>query len=528
MGFLEKMDAVQNNISTTENGAIGLATSGKVLTDFFFMVSSFRNLKESELIKRVVELIKSKDPYILKLLFYIRDVREGLGERRLFRIAMKTLCRSGKLDDQFFIDTITTYIPMYGRYDDILVFLDTQYQDVVIDFIKKTLKEDLKALNNKKSVSLMAKWLPSNNTSSEESRQMAHLIATKLGLSARDYRKTLSKLRHYIDVVERKMCAKQWGDINYNTVPSKANLLYGNAFLRNDEQRRREYLAKLSVGDKSVKINAATNYPHDIVAKYSDGAYYSVRASHYNETYEQLWKNLPDVEGLKNTIVVRDGSGSMTSPIGGTSVTALHVSTALAIYCAERLEGEFKDKFITFSSRPGIRDLSECGSLQSKLNLCYKEDDCSNTDIEKVFHLILATAKQNKLSQEELPAQILIISDMEFDEATTTLSQNYDTLFDTIARKYHAEGYKMPKLVFWNVYSRTGTIPCKENDQGVLLISGFSQNVINMVNTGEVDPYKAIINALSVDRYIQIPLYMVEEAEDCKSCSIEYTSPLEE
>ena len=521
MDFLDSMKTAQDNISVTENGAVGYRTSGKELIDFFFKVSSFRNMKDKEVIK---EVLKLKDEYTLKTLFYIRDIREGLGERRLFRLAMQALLTEefeGK--DNFFYKTIIEWIPEYGRYDDMLVFMDTIYEPIVLNFIQNQLTEDLKNCNEGKPITLLAKWLPSINTSSKESKRLGRKIASALHLTERDYRKTLSKLRKYNNIVERQMCAKEWGEIDYNKVPSKANLKYANAFLKNDEDRRREYLTKLASGDKSVKINAATNFPHDIVHKYMVGTW-GGRLKDYDETLEQLWKNLPSTEGLENTIVVRDGSGSMTTFVGDQSVTCLEVSTALAIYCAERLKDSFKNKFITFSSNPHIIDLNGLTSLHTKLARVYKEGDCSNTNIERVFDLILHTAKKNHLPQDSLPKQVLVISDMEFDYATTYRSDAYESLFETISNKYRDCGYTMPKLVFWNVCSRTGTIPCKENKAGVLLVSGFSQNVVNMVNTGETDPYLALIRVVDVERYQDVPLFKLEEK---KQSSTSYTSPLE-
>ena len=519
--FLDNMKATQDNVAVTENGAIGFKSTGKDLTDFFFKVSSFRHMKDEDVIKSVSQL---KDENTLKLLFYIRDVREGLGERRLFRLAMQALIKEnfdGK--DEFFTRTITQWIPEYGRYDDMLVFMGTRYEPIMMSFIKAQLTDDLKNCNEGKPITLLAKWLPSINTSSQESRVQGRAISSALNLTERDYRKTLSKLRAYNNIVERQMCAKEWDKIDYNKVPSKANLSYNNAFLRNDEDRRREYLSKLAAGDKSVKINAVTNFPHDIVHKYVASSGWSAHVGAYDEALEQLWKNLPSTEGLEDTIVVRDGSGSMCSSIGGSRVTALDVSTALAIYCAERLKGSFQNKFITFSSRPSIIELKS-KSLHGKLQRIYDEDDCSNTNVEAVFDLILQTAVSNHLKQEELPKQVLVISDMEFDYATTARTNQYESLFETIGNKYKRAGYQLPKLVFWNVNSRTGAIPCKENDAGVLLISGFSQNVINMVNMGETDPYKAIVKILEVERYKDIPLFTHRANGDRKTS---YKSPLE-
>lgn len=342
------------------------------------------------------------------------------------------------------------------------------------------------------SISLLAKWAKSENSSSSETKRQAKIIREGLGMTSRNYRKMLSQMRKYIDVVERKMSAKEWSAINYETVPSRANLIYNNAFLRNDEERRREYLGKLEKGE--VKINAGTLYPHDIVHKY--GRSYGVDA-----TLEGLWKALPDtVKGCGNTIVVADGSGSMTCNVGGnTGVTALDVANALAIYFAERSSGEFKDKYITFSHRPQLVDFSNAKTLRDKLRIALSHSEIADTNIEATFDLILRTAVNNKMSQEDMPKNILIISDMEFNSAC--YGRPNETLFTTIAGKYAAHGYKLPRLVFWNVNSRTGTIPVKENDLGVALVSGFSVNIVNMVMSNKLDPYECLLDMLNTERY---------------------------
>jgi hypothetical protein len=226
------------------------------------------------------------------------------------------------------------------------------------------------------------------------------------------------------------------------------------------------------------------------------------RLKSYDATLEGLWKALPDtVKGAENTIVVADGSGSMTCNVGGnTSVTALDVANALAIYFAERASGEFKDKYITFSSRPQLVDFSNAKTLRDKLQIALSHNEVADTNIEATFDLILQTAVNNHMSQEDIPKNVLIISDMEFNSAVGW-HRPTETLFTTIAKKYAAAGYKLPRLVFWNVNSRTGTIPVKENDLGVALVSGFSVNIVNMVMSNKLDPYECLLDVLNTERY---------------------------
>ena len=496
MSFMNAMknEMMENfNESVTENGAVGYRTTGKSLLDINFAVASLRSASENEIIERFKRAFFEDKILAMKWLFFARDVRGGLGERRLFRTAMGFVADY----EPAMVEKVIPLIPEYGRFDDMWALLeDEKLRPVVIEYIKKQLESDIKNCNENKPVSLLAKWLPSCNASSASSKKYSKIIRQCLDMTESTYRKTLSWLRKYIDVVEVKMSAKQWGDIKYETVPSRANLIYNDAFLRNDEERRREFLAQLEKGE--AKINAGTLFPHDIVHKYCNGGYRGLKA--YDATIEGLWKNLPDlVDGCGNTIVVADGSGSMTVSVGGTSTTALEVANALAIYFAERSSGEFKDKYITFSSRPQFVDFSRGQSLRDKISIALGHSEISNTNIEAVFDLILSTAVRNNMKQEDIPANILIISDMEFDCATT--SRIGANLFKTIEAKYRNYGYKLPRLVFWNVNSRTNTIPVRENDMGVALVSGFSVNICKMVMSGKTDPFECLLETLNSERY---------------------------
>ena len=223
----------------------------------------------------------------------------------------------------------------------------------------------------------------------------------------------------------------------------------------------------------------------------------------YDETLEQLWNSLDDtIKGAENILCVVDGSGSMTFCIGDSRLEAIDVSNALGIYFAERLSGPYKDRFITFSSKPEYVDLSKCKSLREKIELAFSHDDCTNTDIKATFRLVLETAVKNHLKQEELPSTILVISDMEFDYAVT--SNSMETLFEGIDREFKEHGYKMPRLVFWNCNSRTNVIPVRENEFGVGLVSGFSVNVCKMVLSGKLDPYECLKEQLDSERYAPV------------------------
>ena len=485
------------NKSVTENGAIGYKTTDSNLLDMNFKVSSYRNLGEGAIVDDFLKAFKENSILAMRWLFYARDAREGLGERRLFRTIIKYLAEKHT-------DYITKTVHLfgeYGRYDDLLTLIGTPAEDAVIGLIRDTLSSDMKNVESGKPITLLAKWLPSENASSPATKTLAKTIVRKLGIGSDKYRKMLSKLRGYLKVVERDMSSNNWAEINYEAVPSRANLVYNSAFLRHDEERRRLFLGAVEKG--VAKINSSVNFPHDIVHKYGRG--WSL-APKEDPAIEALWKALPNtVKGNSSTMVVADGSGSMNTTISGTTVTALEVANALAVYFAERCSGEFKNKYITFSSTPKFVELYG-DSLLKNLQIARKHCEVSNTNIEAMFNLILQTAIRCNMKQEDLPANILIISDMEFDSATyTRYSNGYnkatDTLFQTIESRFKANGYEMPRLIFWNVMSRTGTIPVRNNKNGVALVSGFSTNVIKMVMGDSLDPYNLLLEVICSKRY---------------------------
>ena len=520
--YMNFMDALKfnqndtyNNISITENGAVGFKTTNSKILDFNYMITSMRNMDEKEIIKRFREAYNENPMLMMRFLFYVGDIKEGLGERRTFNICMKDLAKHGQ--QRMVNSLIQLFTTDMRRFDDIYNLIEIPgCKKAVGAFIKQQFYADLKNMKEGKPISLLAKWLKSPNTSSKESRHFAGMTREMLGINTREYQKKLAQMRKYIDVVERKMSSNNWQAIDYEAVPSKANLIYNNAFLKHDEERRRAYLEGLKKGE--AKINAKVLMPHEIVHKY--GAHsYSCRLKVYDETLEQLWKNLPDlVNGDSTTLVVADGSGSMTSTIKGTKVSALEVANALAIYFAERARGAFKNTYITFSNTPQLVHFQSEWSLRDKLVEALKHNEVARTNIEAVFDLLLNTAIKYNMKQEDIPANILVISDMEFNSACTSGYRRYSyarvdaNLFKHIEKKWNDAGYKMSRLVFWNLLSRTGTIPMKENENGVILVSGFSVNTLKMVMNNETDPYIALVRTVMAPRY-DIVQSLIEQSQ---------------
>ncbi len=512
------MNALTNNEkSYTANDGTAYRTSGSPLVDLNFSVPALRQVAVNFYGKskhdryfygahRTMDAVEAlrlfitsyeEDPlYTMKWLMYARHIKLGLGERDVFRMV---LTKIGDLYPEMALQFILgTELWNYGRWDDVLrIFFDTTsgfLHDGLGELIANQFRRDVMACGLGDSISLLAKWMPSNNTSSKQKRSEAVILQFLLHLSAREYRKILSRLREHLAVVDRKASLNQWNDINYNHVPSKANLKYRNAFLKHDEERRQAYLTSLKKGDDSVKINANSMFLYDIVQAYvkADSCWDS-SLNPYDETLEQLWNAQESPKDYDDILVIRDGSGSMGQQLSGnSSVTALSVADSIALYCAQHNKNEsFKNRFITFSNRPQMVDISMCKTLRDKLRRLHRFDDYSNTDIEATFDLILDTAVKHHLRQEELPSACLIISDMQFDQATK--HEDNTTVIESCRQKFEALGYTMPRLIFWNVsvYAHN-TIPVQMHPSGVILVSGFSKSIVDMVVSREVNPETAL------------------------------------
>ena len=325
---------------------------------------------------------------------------------------------------------------------------------------------------------LLAKWLPRQSKIYNNNVDFTKDIIKYLNLTPKQWRKQLVELTK---VVETQMCNKEWKQISYSGVPSIANVKYNKAFLRNDEQRRREFLAKAIKGE--VKIQSTVAYPNDVL--------YRTGVKGDWQTATAMWNQLPDyLEGTGfNILPICDVSGSMSG-------TPMEVSISLGIYLSERNKGLFKDTFMTFSGNPKLQVLK--GNLKEKYMQLSKAEWERNTNLEKVFSTLLGTAVAYKVPTDEMPSHLLIISDMAFDRCVTD-SKNV-TLFEHARKAYQSAGYEMPNIIFWNV-DDGGNVPIKYSTSGVGLVSGYSPSVMKAVLSGEIDPVKIMVRAVVQEKY---------------------------
>ena len=516
MSFSESLkSALSNEVGITENGAVGFANASSEILTMNFMLSSLRNESDDDISKRFSKVFFENPNYAVKFLFFVGDIRGGCGERRTFRICFDWLV-DNKTD---VAKRVLRFIPEYTRWDNLVRLIGSKVGEDVVKIVAEQLRKDISDMKGGKSVSLLAKWMPSANTSSSVTKALARKWIAALGISPAAYRKMLARLRSHIDVVEVKMSSRKFSDINYETVPSRANLLYKDAFMRRDGERRSAYLESVKSGEAKINASEAV-FPHDILHKmYSQKEYVAWNKGTFKDdpTVEAMWNALPNKlkDGDGGVMCVVDSSGSMTSTIGGTNVSAWEVAHALGFYFAQHCNGDFKDKYITFSSKPEFVDMTNCKTLKDRLTLAESKSLYDNTNIEAVFDLVLTTAVRNGMNQSEIPSTILIFSDCEFDAQCYAPSvcdgnhSNYgkywdangNTLFDAISKKFEGHGYHMPKLVFWNLCSRSGTVPLQQSAYGLVLISGFSANNVDMVMENELNPYKVLAKKLDSDRY---------------------------
>lgn len=489
-----------NEMVYSENDATMYKTSGNSLVDLNFSIPKLNEyLSNKDYVsanKLFNKAFYDDMNHTLRWLLFVRDIRKGCGMRDIFKFFLISL-------DINHPDLMHKFLKLplneYGRWDDIIAIynsLSHESKDIVIDIIKHQLDEDIKNMNDNKQISLLAKWMPSENTSSKNTRALARFMMDGLKLSPKQYRKTLSSLRKYLDIIETKISMKKYDEINYSSVPSKANLRYQQLFFKCDFDRYSQFLDNVSKGKQS--INAQTLFVHDIIHKYrmkTNSGDFDI-----DQGLEELWKHQSITDNFQDTLIIRDGSYSMTISIPNFNISAADVADALTIFSSEHNSDDWKNMFITFSSHPSIVEFEENMTLKDKLNELEKYDDCSNTDIEGAFNLILNTAISKQLSSEDLPKNILIISDMEFDAGVCN-QYRFTSLFDSIKQKFDSYGYKLPKLIFWNVNSRSGGIPIQENDNGVVLLSGFSQQLMSLACSDKLNPYDVLIEYLDSPRY---------------------------
>ena len=488
-----------SNYAVTENGALTHKSTMSGLLDLFALGAAYRSRDDADCIILFEKAFEEDPVYALKCLFYLRDIRGGQGERRFFRVVTKYLAHK-HIEE---MSRNLQFVPEFGRWDDLYVFVGTKLEKQAFDLMKNQLMLDVEC----KTPSLLAKWLKSENTSSSESRALANKTRAAFGMNHKQYRKTLSVLRERINVLERLMSAGKWDEIEFDKIPSKAGFQYRNAFARHDIERIKNSQVSYAdfMKDEKTTVNAKDLYPYEVVAKAyaytNNGGWWSnsyvTTQSTERDAINKYWDNLHDVlQGYSfNGLCVCDTSGSMWGP---SASAPINVAISIALYCAEKANGPFHGHYISFSSRPQLIETVGVDFVD-KVQRIYKTNLCENTNIEATFDMILNTAISNRIPQKDMPENIIVISDMEFDYHRSSYGPPTNTLMENIEYKWNAVGYKMPKLIYWNVDARQDNIPMKVKD-GVSFVSGFSPVLFQQIMKG-VTAEQLMFDKLNEERY---------------------------
>ncbi len=471
------VSAVKNQEARTTNGMKARKSTANAVVDLFYNIGASRG---KDIVPAFTAALVENRELALRVAAWARDARGGAGERESFRNILRYLEKT----DVEAAKALLAKVPELGRWDDIFVF-----QTDVMKSMAYTMLGD--ALRNKNG--LAAKWTPRKG-------KIAAEIRAFYGMSPKFYRKSLVELTK---VVETQMCAKEWDAINFSHVPSVAAARYKKAFNRNTPKYG-AYVAELMKDPKDrnieVKVNASVAYPYDVLKGRVNG--YMKFDKTELDLIEAQWNALPNYVGDANILPLVDVSGSMTSPAGGynskSGVTCLDVSVSLGLYLADKNKGKFKDTFLTFSGSPELLHLQ--GNINQKIDQMVKSKWAMNTNINAAFKKILDVAVKGGVPQEEMPDMVLILSDMQFDQCVS----HDDSAIEMIGRKYHEAGYKLPKVVFWNLNASYGNAPVKFDKSGTALVSGFSPAIVKPLLSGDLEtftPESVMLKTIMDDRY---------------------------
>ena len=470
--------------TVTENGAVSLNTTGNALLDLFGTIGALRTADEERINGLFAEAYKEDALLATKIVFYARDIRGGLGERRTFRTIIKYMAEYHPEALRPNLDLVG----VYGRYDDLYSLIGTPLEDDMWAAMKKQFEEDLQNLHSDKDISLLAKWIKTADASSEKTRALGIMTANKLGYQVYNFKRIVRAMRKRIGITESLMSAGRWDEIEYSAVPSRAMLIYRKAFERHDGYRYGQFIDKAVNGEE--KINSSTLYPYDLVEQIFGYSWTGCNVCE-NKTVEAQWRKLPNyVEEGTNAIVIADTSGSMSG-------RPMYTSIGLAIYFAERNRGAYHNMWMSFSSNPHIHVLKG-ETLAQKIRNLNMDDWSSSTDLEAAFDLVIDIAEKNNVPPDEMPKSLIVISDMEIDHC----GNRQWTFYDKMAKRFRKHGYEIPGIIFWNVDNRHDVFHADSSRKGVQLCSGQSASVFKQVMACVgMNPVEAMIKTISSERY---------------------------
>ena len=470
----------------TENGMPTHLTSGHPLLDLYAAIGSSRGKNLSAQFDAAYQYDRVRT---LKILLWARDVRGGAGERQTVRSLLQHL-EATHPDDA---EQLVPLLPIFGRWDDLLVFKTGRLRDAAFAVIASGLADPTTS-------GLAAKWMPRKGTTALALEQYLGLAPTAhhfrytegKAYPGKLYRRMLAELTN---AVEQQMCAREWDKIVFEHVPSLAAARYQKAFGKRCAERYQAYKSSLARGE--TKINASAVYPYDVIKSIKHGD---------RDVAKAQWEALPNYLGDEQVLALVDVSGSMTGtvnsgeyalghPIG--ALTRIDVATSLGLYVADKARGPFKDCFLTFSGSPKLEVLT--GDILSKYDQMCRSHWTMNTNLHGAFMEVLRVGRLHKVADADMPKILLILSDMEFDTCVTNANE---TAMAMARRMYEEAGYTLPRTVFWNLAARPGNSPVQAHETGTALVSGFSPAIMqSILKADDFSPLAVMEQTIGSPRY---------------------------
>lgn len=478
--------------TTTWNGAVSHASSGAARVDFFY--GALRGVEKERFVSLLSASYAENALHTLKMVAYIRDSRGGKSERQIGRWALEWLAGHHAPE---LSHNLKHYIGEYGRFDDPMAVMGSPVEKDALELLRTQLVADLATLNEgdeKSSISLCAKWIPSEKKALDKKLKMNKKLSKHMGLSPAALRKVyLAPLREKLRIIERAMCANEWEKIDFSKVPSMAMHIHGkpeHAFQRHLPEKFAAWKESLAKGE--AKVNAKALFPHQVVSQY-------LNRHEVDELLEAQWKVMVEeastMGSMKKTLVLSDVSGSMSG-------TPMEVSIALGLLVSSLALDEYKDLVLTFELQPQFHHVVGANLFGRVKNLSAAPWG-GNTDFAAAFRAVLALAKKNSLSADQMPDRLIVVSDMQFDQA----DRNFETNHQVLKREFQAAGYAVPHLVFWNVNGSVKDVPVFSGEAKVSLVSGFSTAILKAVLSGlELNPLDTVLTAILEPRYDAITL----------------------
>lgn len=474
----------------TENGALAYRSSGNYNVDLFFNIGVMRSKKDKDAFFELFSKAVEEDAELAtRILLWSRDARGGAGCREPMNFFMSRIISQ---DDKLIDINLCNKIVELGYWKEFFDLykhpnITAKQKEVVLAItclIINYYRNNTDKINGS-DYGLFCKWFP-------RKAKLFFDVAENTGMTFKELRKHIVS---NTSVVETKMCANEWDEIDFSKVPAIANKKYYGTFIKRCVERYNQYLEDVKNG--KVKMNTSVLSPFDIALSFVKK---STRSGSYNNpkleisddernALNVMWNSL-DTSYMKDKPVrmlcVSDVSGSMFTsnlfPIAG--------SLGLGAFIAQNTEGPFKNKIITFSDNPNVYDIS--GKDVVDIYNAMSSDWGMTTDISKVYELVLNTSLLNK---DNVPTHIVIFSDMQFDEA-----QEDEVPFELYKQKFKDVGLEMPKIIFWNL-NVNFTYPARIDDN-VLLLSGYNPAIVKeILTTGDFDALSFVKNAVNKDKY---------------------------